>query len=69
MFGSGASHAQLEKIACASKTGKVHASASIADFVSVFISIATNANVAMVLESKIGKRLSEAVSDKLCIVE
>ena len=66
-FGNGASHAQLEEIARASKAGKVHASASIADLVSVFVSIATNENVATVLESEIVKRMSEAVSDKLSL--
>ena len=55
-FGGGASIAQLEAIARASKIGKVHTSANVADLTSVFVSIATNANVATVLESEIAKR-------------
>jgi hypothetical protein len=66
-FGNGAMHAQLEEIARASKAGKVHASANVADLASVFVEIATNENVATVLESEIAKRMSEAISDKLSL--
>jgi hypothetical protein len=66
-FGNGAMHAQLEEIARASKAGQVHASANVADLASVFVEIATNENVATVLESEIAKRMSEAISDKLSL--
>ena len=66
-FGSGASRTQLQQIAAASRVGKVHASANTADLASVFVSIATNQNVATMLESEIAKRMSEAVSDKLSL--
>ena len=66
-FGSGASHAQLEEIAQASKVGRVYASANTADLASVFVTIATNSDVATVLESEISKRISDAVSDKLSL--
>ena len=66
-FGSGVDNARLQEIAGASRAGKVHASASTADPASVFVSIATNQNVATLLESEISKRMSEAVSDKLSL--
>ena len=66
-FGAGADNAQLQLIARASKAGKVHTSANIADLTSVFVAIATNENVVTVLESEIAKRLSDAVSDKLSL--
>ena len=47
--------------------GKVHASANTADLASVFVSIASNQNVATLLESEIAKRMSAAVSDKLSL--
>lgn len=46
---------------------KVHTSANTADLAGVFVSIATNQNVATLLESEIAKRMSEAVSDKLSL--
>ena len=66
-FGNGASKSQLETIARASNVGKVHASANVEDLANVFVAIATNANVATVLESEISKRMSEAVSSKLSL--
>lgn len=66
-FGSGASRAQLQQIASASKNGKVHASANTADLASVFVSIASNQNVATLVEAEIVKRMSDAVSDKLSL--
>ena len=66
-FGSGADTLQLQQIAGASPVGKVHASANTADLASVFVSIASNQNVATLLESEIAKRMSAAVSDKLSL--
>ena len=66
-FGRGASKLQLSQIAGASPVGKVHASANTADLASVFVSIASNQNVATLLESEIAKRMSAAVSDKLSL--
>jgi hypothetical protein len=66
-FGSGTCLAQLQLIAQASKVGKVHTSANIADLASVFVTIAMNENGATLLESEIAKHMSEAVSDKLSL--
>ncbi|KAL7554369.1 hypothetical protein ACHAWF_017810 [Thalassiosira exigua] len=65
-FGS-ALQAQLKQIASASPSGKFHASANTADLANVFVGIATNQNVATLLESEIAKQISEAVSDKLSL--
>ena len=64
-FGSGTNQAQLLQIASASAAGKVHASSNTAELAGVFVDIASNQNVSLLLESEIAKRISEAVSDKL----
>jgi hypothetical protein len=66
-FGSGTNNAQLQQIARASKIGQVHASSNAADLAKVFVGIASNTNVATMLESEITKRISDAVSDKLSL--
>lgn len=66
-FGGGSNQAQLQQIASASQAGKVHSSANTADLASVFVDIASTQNVALLLESEIAKRISEAVSDKLSL--
>jgi Mg-chelatase subunit ChlD len=66
-FGSNASRQQLEQIAGASRNGKVHMSADTADLSNIFVDIAGGQDVTGVLEAEIGKRISEAVMDKLCL--
>ncbi len=46
---------------------KVYSSANAADIASVFVVIATNEDVTMVLESEISEHISDAVSDKLTL--
>lgn len=58
---------QLQQIASASQSGKVHSSANTADLASVFVDIASTQNVSLLLESEISKRITEAVSDKLSL--
>ncbi|KAL7542973.1 hypothetical protein ACHAXR_012275 [Thalassiosira sp. AJA248-18] len=67
VFGAGSNQAQLQQIAGASRSGKVHASANTADLSNVFVSIAATQNVATLLESEIAKQISEAASDKLSL--
>ena len=66
-FGSGASTAQLQQIAGSSRNGKLHMSADTAELSNIFVEIAGGDNVAGVLEAEIGKRISEAVSDRLAL--
>ena len=66
-FGLNASQAQLSQIAAASPIGKVRASTDTADLSKVFEEIAGGANVAGLLEAEIGKRVSEAVGNKLAL--
>eukprot|EP00957_Ditylum_brightwellii_P037033 2803797-Ditylum_brightwellii.AAC.1 len=66
-FGSGASHAQLKRIANSSKNGKFHTSADTAELSNIFVQIAGGDQVVDVLEAEIGKRISEAVSDRLAV--
>ena len=66
-FGSGASTSQLQEIAGSSRNGKLHTSADTAELSNIFVDIAGGGNVAETLEAEIGKRISDAVSDKLSI--
>ncbi|KAL7561429.1 hypothetical protein ACA910_009286 [Epithemia clementina (nom. ined.)] len=66
-FRSNASQAQLAQIASASSIGKVRASSDTTDLTKVFEEIAGGANVAGLLEAEIGKRVSEAVGNKLAL--
>jgi uncharacterized protein YegL len=66
-FGSGVDNAQLRQIAGASRNGKVHSSADAAELSNVFVEIASGQDVAALLEAEIGKRISEAVTDKLSL--
>jgi hypothetical protein len=66
-FGLHASRQQLELIAGTSQNGKVRMSADSADLSNVFVNIAGGQDVTSVLEDEIGKRISEAVTDKLCL--
>jgi len=65
-FGSG-NMTQLREIANASGIGKVYASADTADLSDVFVSIATGADVASLVETEIGKRISDVVADRLSL--
>merc|ERR1712238_301770 len=65
-FGGGANTTQLQEIARASANGKVHTASDIDSLSKVFVQIATGGDdVATVLEKEIGKRISEAVTERL----
>jgi Mg-chelatase subunit ChlD len=66
-FGSGVDTAQLQQIAGASRNGKVHSSADTTELSNIFVEIASGQDVAGLLEAEIGKRISEAVTDKLSL--
>mmetsp|Transcript_21644 Transcript_21644/g.23180 ORF Transcript_21644/g.23180 Transcript_21644/m.23180 type:complete len:218 (+) Transcript_21644:1347-2000(+) len=65
-FGGGTDTSQLQQIARASTNGKVHTASNIDSLSKVFVQIATGGDdVAKVLEKEIGKRISEAVTERL----
>eukprot|EP00957_Ditylum_brightwellii_P144979 11042106-Ditylum_brightwellii.AAC.1 len=66
-FGSGASHEQLKKIASSSRNGKFQMSADTAELSNIFVQIADKGQVVNLLEAEIGKRISDAVSDRLAL--
>ncbi len=66
-FSNGASTSQLQKIAESSRNGKLHTSADTAELSSIFVEIAGGSGVAEKLEAEIGKKISDAVSDRLSI--
>ena len=66
-FGAGVNTAQLTQIAGASHKGKVHSSADTAELSNIFVDIAGGQDVASLLEAEIGKRISEAVTDRLSL--
>jgi len=66
-FGAGASTTQLAQIAGSSRNGKVHTSADTAELSDIFTDIAGGQDVAGLLEAEIGKRISDAVTDKLSL--
>jgi len=66
-FGSQSSTSQLQQIASSSRNGKLHTSADTAELSSIFVEIAGSSNVTEMLEAEIGKRISEAVSDRLSL--
>jgi hypothetical protein len=66
-FGGGADTRQLSDITRASKIGRLHASADTAALSQIFVDIAGGQEVASLLESQIGKRISETVADKLSL--
>ena len=66
-FGGGASTQQLQKITASSRRGKLHTSVDTAQLSNIFVEIAGGSNVAQVLEAEIGKRISDAVSDRLSL--
>ena len=66
-FGNGASTQQLQQIAGSSRNGKLQTSADTAQLSNIFVEIAGGSGVADVLEAEIGKRISDAVSDRLSL--
>eukprot|EP00980_Cylindrotheca_fusiformis_P018989 scaffold6361_cov124-Cylindrotheca_fusiformis.AAC.2 len=66
-FGGGADTRQLSDIARASRKGRLHACADSAALSQTFENIAGGQEVASMLESQIGRRISEAVADKLSL--
>ena len=66
-FRSGADMSQLGQIVRASPSGKLRTSTDTSDLSKVFEEIAGGANVAGLLEAEIGKRLSDAVGNKLAL--
>jgi uncharacterized protein YegL len=67
-FGAGLDQRQLQYIAQSSPKGRLHTSADTAQLSSIFVDIAKSSqNVSTVLEAEIGRRISDAVSDKLAM--
>jgi len=67
-FGSGLDTRQLAGIARSSAQGRIHSSANVSQLGDIFVEIATtSSNVASALESEIGRRISDAVSDKISL--
>jgi uncharacterized protein YegL len=65
-FRGGTDTSQLQQIARASSNGKVHTASNIDSLSKVFVQIATGGDdFAKVLEAEIGKRISEAVTNRL----
>ncbi|CAJ1966717.1 unnamed protein product [Cylindrotheca closterium] len=66
-FGGGADTRQLLDISQASNVGRLHASADSTALTQVFESIAGGEDVTALMESQIGKRISDAVANKLSL--
>ncbi|KAL3941493.1 MAG: hypothetical protein SGBAC_004162 [Bacillariaceae sp.] len=66
-FGGGADTRQLLDISQTSKIGRLHASADAAELTQVFENIAGGEDVSALMESQIGKRISDAVANKLSL--
>jgi hypothetical protein len=67
-FGSGLDTRQLANIMRSSARGRIHSSANVSQLSDIFIEIAkTSSDVAGALESEIGRRISDAVSDKIAL--
>lgn len=65
-FGKGLDTRQLKQIAQSSPIGKIYTSADTAELSKIFVDIAKSSeDVSKVLEAEIGRRISDAVSDKL----
>ena len=65
-FGHGTDTAQLLEIARSSKNSKVHTASNIDSLSKVFAQIATGGDdVVKALETEIGKRISDAVTERL----
>ena len=66
-FGHGADTQQLQHISQASPKGRVHLSSDTVQLNNIFVNIAGGQQLATVLQEEIGKEISEAVSDTLCL--
>jgi hypothetical protein len=66
-FGGGADTQQLQQIASASPNGKLYTSADTAELSSIFVNIAGGQDVGIILTAEVGKRISEAVADRLAV--
>lgn len=64
-FGNGTDTAQLKAIASTSGKGSLHTVSGIAGLSNLFVQIAGGTNVANVLEKEIGKRIYDAVTNRL----
>ncbi|KAL3901507.1 MAG: hypothetical protein SGARI_006057 [Bacillariaceae sp.] len=64
-FGGGTDTSQLRTITNASPYGSLHTASDITNLSNVFVQIAGGGNVANVLEEEIGKRIYDAVTDRL----
>ena len=66
-FGYGADTTQLQQISRASPKGRVHLSSDTVNLSSIFVGIAGGQQVAAALQEEIGKEISDAVADTLCL--
>lgn len=66
-FGNGADTQQLQQISRSSPKGRVHLSSDTIQLTNIFVSIAGGNQVANVLQEEIGREISEAISDTLCL--
>jgi uncharacterized protein YegL len=66
-FGAGAIMQQLQLVANGSPKGKVYSSADTAELSNIFVDIASSQDVGSLLEAKIGRRIADAVTDKLSL--
>jgi uncharacterized protein YegL len=64
-FGNGTDTSQLRSIANASAKGSLHTAPNLTKLSEVFVQIAGGKDVANVLEEEIGKRIYDAVTDRL----
>ena len=64
-FGGGTDSSQLQEISRASAKGRVHTADDIDSLTKVFVQIASGDAVASALEEEIGKRISDAVTDRI----
>ncbi|VEU39668.1 unnamed protein product [Pseudo-nitzschia multistriata] len=64
-FRGGTDSSQLQKISRASANGRVHTADDIDSLTKVFVQIASGDAVASALEEEIGKRISDAVTDRI----
>ena len=65
-FGGGTDTSQLRAISNASPYGSLHTASDITNLSNLFVQIAGGGDVAKVLEEEIGKRIYDAVTDRLC---
>ena len=66
-FGHGADTAQLQQISRSSPKGRVRLCSDTVQLTNIFVNIAAGQEVATALKEEIGKEISDAVSDTLCL--